>query len=281
MASYPFVQAKHYRRGGNTPVSRLVIHDMEAPEKATTAESVAAYFAKGTVVSSCHYCIDSDSIIQCVREEDVAFHAPPNTGSIGLEHAGYARQTAEEWIDAYSMAMLRLSAGLAADICRRHNLPLVWLSPADLLAGHRGITSHANVSKAWRRSTHTDPGPNFPVDFYLSLIGAPSRVQTATTATQGDYVVPQPPPPPVQLPGGKMRQLVAIGPLDSSGRGWIQTDIPFAGFEAATVNAVNPEQGGYGNPVVVHAMNWDEKVRLVVMDGKPGSSVGVYVTTSP
>jgi hypothetical protein len=106
------------------------------------------------------------------------------------------------------------------------------------------------------------------------------RVQTAGTATQGDYVKPQPPPPPVQLPGGKMRQLVAIGPLDSSGRGWVQTGIPFDGFEAVTVNAVNPEQSGYGNPVVVHAMNWNEKIRLVVMDGKPGSSVGVYVTTA-
>ena len=75
-----------------------------------------------------------------------------------------------------------------------------------------------------------------------------------------------------------MRQLVTVGPLDASGKGWVQTSIPFAGFEAATVNAVNPEQSGYGPAVVVHAMNWDEKVRLVVMGGRQGDAVGVYVT---
>lgn len=116
---------------------------------------------------------------------------------------------------------------------------------------------------------------------HIEWAGPPPGLVHAASESQGDYVVPQPPPPPVQLPGGKMRQLVTVGPLDASGKGWAQTSVPFAGFEAATVNAVNPEQSGYGPAVVVHAMNWDEKVRLVVMGGRQGDAVGVYVTTAP
>ena len=47
----------------------------------------------------------------------------------------------------------------------------MWLYPPDLRSGRRGITSHANVSLAFRRSDHMDPGPNFPVERYLRLVG--------------------------------------------------------------------------------------------------------------
>ena len=32
-----------------------------------------------------------------------------------------------------------------------------------LRAGERGITTHAQVSKAWKKSDHWDPGPGFPI----------------------------------------------------------------------------------------------------------------------
>jgi len=168
--AYPFIQAKNYRQGGNLPVNRLVLHSMEAEEKGDTAEAIANYFARGTVMASCHYMADNNSIVMGVKEEDTAWHAPPNQHSIGIEHAGYARQSAAEWADAYSEAMLRLSAVLAADICTRHQLPVVFLPAADLLAGRRGITTHAEVSKAWHQTDHTDPGPNFPMAHYLNLV---------------------------------------------------------------------------------------------------------------
>jgi hypothetical protein len=188
-------------------------------------------------------------------------------------------------VDSYACRTIRGSSARSL-----HSWGLAW----DFFATDPGVTPPGGV---WKPANTVTPdfaacferlgftwGRNFSRQDWphLELAGPPPMlVQTQTTTTQGDYVKPQPPPPPVQLPGGKMRQIVAVGPLDSSGRGWVQTGIPFDGFEAATVNAVNPEQSGYGNPVVVHAMNWDEKIRLVVMDGKPGSSVGVYVTTSP
>jgi len=145
-----FIQAKHYYQGGNTP-RLIVIHDMEYPERPTGAEWCAEFFAGPKAPgASAHYCVDSDSVVQCVKEEDGAWHTPGrlpdrfgveiNRSSIGIEHAGYARQSAEEWMDEYSQAMLRQSAALVADLCLRHDIPPVLLTSEDLkLEGMRGI----------------------------------------------------------------------------------------------------------------------------------------------
>lgn len=170
MEGIPFVKARWFRVGGNLPVRRIVLHDMEAPERLDTAENVAQYFTRVATKASAHYNIDSNSIVQSVREEDTAYHAPPNQFTIGLEHAGYANQSRENWLDDYGKQMLALSARLAADICRRHSIPIEFLDVAALKAGKRGITTHAMVSAAFKLSSHTDPGPNFPIAYYLDLV---------------------------------------------------------------------------------------------------------------
>jgi N-acetylmuramoyl-L-alanine amidase len=169
--SIQFLQAKYYRSGGNLPINRVVFHDMEAPELPTTAEATARYFATGiTTPASAHYNVDSDSVVQSVHEEDTAYHAPPNQHSIGVEHAGYANQVRSDWLDDYGKKMLSVSAVLVADICRRYNVPIEFIDAAGLLAGKRGITTHAQVSAAWRQTSHTDPGNFFPMDYYLDLV---------------------------------------------------------------------------------------------------------------
>lgn len=275
--SYPFVKAAHYRVGGNLPARWITIHAMQAPEKVTTAEAVANYFARGTVVASCHYCVDSDSIVQCVHEADTAFHAPPNRYSIGIELAGYAEQTGAEWADDFSTRMLNRAAILAAGICVRHGIPPVWLSVADLKAGRKGITSHANISKAFGQTHHWDPGPNFPVDYFIAQV---RRTMFAQSITEGAIVTP--PPPPVKLVGGKkMRQLIPVGPLDGQGNGWMPTDIPFDRWESATPNAVDPQTAGkYGPKVIASVCDHGGKVRVVVQGGEPRTTVGVYVVFS-
>lgn len=166
-----FIQARYYREGSpDRPIDWIVLHDMEAPEKATTAETVALYFTHPASPSSAHYCVDSDSVVQCVREQDIAFHAPPNDNSIGIEHAGYARQTRNEWLDAYGSAMLVRSARLVAELCAKYDVPLVYVNADDLKAGKRGITMHRDVSAAFRQSTHTDPGEHFPIHTYMALV---------------------------------------------------------------------------------------------------------------
>jgi N-acetyl-anhydromuramyl-L-alanine amidase AmpD len=167
-----FIQARNYTRGRAASIDVLVIHTMEAPEKPDTAENVARWFAGSTAPqASAHYCIDADSVVQCVADNDVAWHAPgANHNGLGFEHAGFAAQSPEEWSDDYSKRMLDLSAELVAEKCKEYGIPAVWLTPSDLRAGRRGITGHAQVSDAFHRSDHHDPGTSFPVERYLGLV---------------------------------------------------------------------------------------------------------------
>ena len=168
----PFVQARDHWPGLASPPQGITIHDMEAPEKGNTAESVARYFQNPSRTGSAHYCIDTDSIVQCVRDTDKAAHAPGvNSTHIGFEHAGYAKQSQKEWKDAYSWAMLQRSAEFAAFKCDQYGIPKVLLSVDDLKRGNvRGITTHGRVTEAFRKSTHTDPGPNFPLAEYIAMV---------------------------------------------------------------------------------------------------------------
>lgn len=169
-----FIQARNYTRGRKEPVAVVVLHTMEAAESLVTAENVAKWFAGAQAPkASAHYNIDADSIVQCVLESDTAWAAPGNNANgIQLEMAGDARQTATDWADPFSTKMLGLVAALTADICRRQNIPVEFVDYKGLRAKQRGITYHREVSKAWLKSTHTDPGKAFPLDLFLAMVRA-------------------------------------------------------------------------------------------------------------
>jgi len=170
-----YIEAKNWSRHipPRDRVNWVVIHCMEAPESATRAERCAARFAdpENAPRASCHYCVDCDTIVQCVREDRIAWHAPgANKLGIGIEHAGYARQTPGQWLDPFGHDMLNQSAYLTAGICHRWDIPVDFVQAADLKRGKRGITTHAEVSKAFKKSSHWDPGPSFPMDWYIDKV---------------------------------------------------------------------------------------------------------------
>jgi hypothetical protein len=153
------------------PIEVVVIHTMEAPEGPQTAENIAAYFAKPATKASAHVCVDSDSEVRCVPDADTAWAAPgANANGLQLELAGYARQTAAEWDDVYSRAMLERAAVVAASWATAYGIPVRHLSVAELKAGARGFVAHDDVSKAFKKSTHWDPGPAFPWDAFLTRV---------------------------------------------------------------------------------------------------------------
>lgn len=194
--AYPFVQARNYTKASRKSIDLLVIHTMEAPEKPDTAENVARWFAGPTAPqASAHYCIDADSIVQCVRDQDVAWHAPgANRNGLGFEHAGTARQTTADWSDDYSRRMLARSASLVAQKCRDYAIPAARLGAADLKAGKRGITGHVDCTQAFGGS-HVDPGPNFPWQRFLDLVHAELGAAALGAAR------PTADPPPLLRPG--------------------------------------------------------------------------------
>ncbi len=186
-----FQQAKHFRKDKREPgdVLMVVIHAMQFPERDNAAEWCSSFFTdprgpKGPVVASAHYAVDNDSITQCVLEKDIAYHTPGAIGgrfvndfSIGIEHAGYAEQSAEGWSDAYSTAMLERSAELVAEICRRHSIPVRRLTVEDLKLGNvHGITGHDACTKATGTGSHWDPGPHFPWAWFLERVQSHTEV---------------------------------------------------------------------------------------------------------
>lgn len=172
MPTIPFVQARHYTPASGRPIQVIVIHDMEYPERPGGAEWCANFFAgPGAPQASAHYCVDNNSVVQCVKDKDVAWAAPGNNhNGIQIEHAGFAAQSRKEWLDAYSTAELKRSAQLVARLCKKYKIPVRRLRAADLRDLKPGITGHADVTLAWKRSSHTDPGPNFPWTQYLTWV---------------------------------------------------------------------------------------------------------------
>lgn len=160
---WPFVEARHFGKVMGRKVRVIVIHDMEAPELDKTAENVAQYFATTPTVASAHICVDNNSIVQCVRDSHVAYAAPGcNHDGIQVELAGYAKQTKAEWRDKYSIAMLAIASDAVAQYCLKYIIPAVHLTDQQLKDGARGIVGHDQVSRVYKKSTHTDPGPRFP-----------------------------------------------------------------------------------------------------------------------
>lgn len=149
----------------------IVIHDMEAAEAPDTAERVGEYFRHPDKPSSAHIGVDNNSIVQYVPDSYVAFGAPgANHDGIHVELAGYGRQTTAEWLDAYSIAMLALAADAVAQYCLKFALPPEHLTDSQLRNNFRGIVGHDQVSRVYRRSDHTDPGPSFPWARFIAMV---------------------------------------------------------------------------------------------------------------
>lgn len=219
------IRSKWFGEGRTVPIRLVVIHDMEAPEKSTTAEAVARYFAglPASNKASAHVCVDNDSAVRCVDDNDRAWHAPgANADGLGLELAGYARQSRAQWLDAYSEAVLRQAARITADWCKKYKIPVKRLSVAELKAGQKGIVGHRDVSAAYRQTDHTDPGPNFPWDVFLGMV----RERMGTGSTKPE--TPKRPAFPSGIGPNKSKPSAKTLQTMLKTTGWMNKSVPLA-----------------------------------------------------
>lgn len=150
-----------YRHGDNDnkPIRRIVIHSTVSPCELGGARNIAGYFRSSSAGGSAHYVVDPGEVVQVVYDSTVAYHAPPNQHSLGVELCDYpVAGSAARWKDREHRLMLDRAAMLVAQLCLAYGVPGYYRNATQLRGGAHGVTTHAQVSEAFRQSSHWDPG---------------------------------------------------------------------------------------------------------------------------
>ena len=170
-----YVQAANYTRAGREldDVWWIVLHSTENPVRDGVAGAVARWFAGPSAPrASAHYIVGPDETIQCVRLSDVAWAAPgANRHGVQVEQVGQALKT--NW-EGEGWFVLKRSAQLVAALCAKCSLEPTFVDAAGLIRGTRGITTHYQVTEAFKRSDHVDPfgtdDRRGPIDRFLAEV---------------------------------------------------------------------------------------------------------------
>lgn len=155
------------KSSGTRSLSRIklvVLHDTEGG----TAESNARYFHGANAKGSAHLVVDGKACYRCLADSSIPWAAPgANSTGVHIELAAYARWTRAQWL--LRPLLLRRAAYKTAKYCKVYGLPPVFRTAAELRDGKRGVTTHAECTKAFG-GDHTDPGPNFPLGVFMGLV---------------------------------------------------------------------------------------------------------------
>jgi N-acetyl-anhydromuramyl-L-alanine amidase AmpD len=174
--SLEFRPPRSFDMGRPVPITVITIHTTEGHEDNQAAENGAAYDGRRTDGTSCHYFVDPDSMIQCVYTKDRAHSARYQGNRIGIHYelCGTAEQTASQWQDAASQAILKRAAAYAAVDAKKYGIPVRHLTPGQVRAKVKGFCGHVDITRAFPedKGTHTDPGTHFPWDQFLALVAA-------------------------------------------------------------------------------------------------------------
>jgi hypothetical protein len=140
-------------------INKIVIHVAEGSYSGTIS-----WFENCAAGSSAHYVVSRKGrVAQCVRDEDIAWHAgwwDTNTHSIGIEHAGYIDNP--EW---FTRSMYHTSARLSAWCCKEYKIPI----DRKHIIGHDEVPGCSSGSGGGVHC-HTDPGPFWDWKMYMRLI---------------------------------------------------------------------------------------------------------------
>jgi N-acetyl-anhydromuramyl-L-alanine amidase AmpD len=162
----------NYDPGRTAGITTIVIHETDG-----TWLSATNWFQNPRSKVSAHYLVRAwdGGIMQFVAEGDTAYHArAANPWSIGIEHEYDPRHAIP-----HTIAQYRSSALLVCAIARRYGIP----TDRGHIVGHNEL----------RGTDHSDPGPTWNWNYYMSLVNACSwqraqpvaRARLRTVADQG------------------------------------------------------------------------------------------------
>lgn len=165
-----FIKSPNFHKGRYKNEELIVVHTIESPEKGTIAESIAQnWFGVPESRVSAHVCIDNNSFVQCVWDSNTAWHCKnANANGLGMELAGEARQSSDNWNDNFSLNELSIAAQVAAYWSVKYEIPIQmaeWKSGTSNVT-KKGLCGHVHVPG---HGSHYDPGVNFPWSDFLTL----------------------------------------------------------------------------------------------------------------
>lgn len=139
-----------------------------------TAAQEADYAKVRTDGVGAHYFIDNRQVLQSTNTDYCVGHVGSEQGNsrgISYEITGVNAWTRQQWLT--NVAWDQLAAVIARD-CAHFGIPVRLLTIDQMRAYNsstKGFITHNMARLAWGGTTHTDPGPNFPMDHLLALVG--------------------------------------------------------------------------------------------------------------
>lgn len=150
---------RHHGPATNKPIHLITLHSTVSPCQVGQARATAHYFQETDRDASAHYIVDPGEVIQATLDSVVAFHAPPNGGTLGVEMCDMPdAKSARRWRDKAHRQMFGRATRLVAELCLAYEVPPYYRSARALRQGKRGVTTHAQVSLAFGQTNHWDPG---------------------------------------------------------------------------------------------------------------------------
>jgi N-acetyl-anhydromuramyl-L-alanine amidase AmpD len=148
----------------------IVIHTTEGAKNGMAAEDGAAYTARRTDSTSCHYHVDNNSVVQSVRTKDVSYCAFYDGNMGGIQYELCTRGDSADWTDSYHAPMLALAAKQIARDCKKWGIEVRKLTISQLRGRSlTGFCGHVDISAAFE-GDHHDPGANFPWSRFLGMV---------------------------------------------------------------------------------------------------------------
>lgn len=175
--------ARNYSNSGRSRMYALI----HATANDATAAEEASYAKRRTDGVSCHVVADEGVALQILDLDLDAHHvgsAWGNSRALAFELRGK-----NSWSTAYWRRVIDRVAPAVAETCRIYSIPVRHLTVEQARNKvMKGIVTHNDARLAWGGTTHTDPGPNFPMAYLLERVRAEMDNNMAETKATADFV---------------------------------------------------------------------------------------------